>query len=145
MIKFFLRIWKSYWGMLDVLMTLLSWSYIVCLMLRVQIAEDAMWQLRVAYFQKFVNLKGLTTWDGVSSFLIMLFITCTSLYIFMAYYYVIFKIAFQVLEALIGCMLTVHLLRCLSLVKYLPRSYRLGLVLASAWNDVKIIRFVNYV
>lgn len=102
------RIWKSYWGMLDVLMTVFSWSYIVCLMLRVQIAEDAMWQLRVAYFQKFVNLKGLTTWDGV-------------------------------LETLIGCMLTVHLLRCLSLVKYLPRSYRLGLVLASAWKDVKII------
>lgn len=55
--------------MLDVLMTFFSWSYIICLMLRVQIAEDAMWQLRVAYFQKFVNLKGLTTWDGVSDFL----------------------------------------------------------------------------
>lgn len=102
------RIFRSFWGFLDVVMTILSWSYIVCLMLRVQIAEDAMWQLRVAYFQKFVNLKGLTTWD-------------------------------EVLDYLIGGMLTVHLLRCLSLLKYLPRSYHLGLVVASAWKDVKII------
>lgn len=60
------RIWKSFWGLLDILMTIMSWSYIVCLMLRVHIAEDVMWQLRVAYFQKYVNLKGLTTWDDVS-------------------------------------------------------------------------------
>lgn len=39
----------------------------MCLMLRVQIAEYIMWQLRVAYFQKYVNLKGLTTWDKVSA------------------------------------------------------------------------------
>lgn len=55
-----------------------------------------------------------------------------------------YKLLVQVLEALIGCMLTVHFLRCLSLVKYLPRSYHLGLVLANAWKDVKIIRLVYY-
>lgn len=48
-------------------MTILAWIYVVCLMLRVQIAEDAMWQLRVAYFRNFVNLKGLLTWDDVSN------------------------------------------------------------------------------
>lgn len=55
------------WGLLDILMTVLAWIYVVCLMLRVQIAEDAMWQLRVAYFRNFVNLKGLLTWDDVSN------------------------------------------------------------------------------
>ncbi|KAG7157719.1 Polycystic kidney disease 1 like 1-like, partial [Homarus americanus] len=103
------KIWKCFWGLLDVLMTVLSWSYMVCLMLRVQIAEDAMWQLRVAYFKKFVNLTGLATWDNI-------------------------------LEALIGGMLTVHLLRCLCLMRYLPRLRRLGLILASAAKDVLCIR-----
>ncbi|XP_063588724.1 LOW QUALITY PROTEIN: uncharacterized protein LOC134765858 [Penaeus indicus] len=65
-----LKIWKSFWVFLDILMTILSWSYIVCLMLRVQIAEYIMWQLRVAYFQKYVNLKGLTTWDNILESLI---------------------------------------------------------------------------
>lgn len=61
------RIWRSVWGLLDILLTVLAWIYVVCLMLRVQIAEDAMWQLRVAYFRNFVNLKGLLTWDDVSN------------------------------------------------------------------------------
>ncbi|KAG0719663.1 Polycystin-2 [Chionoecetes opilio] len=103
------RIWKSVWGMLDVLMTVVSWSYMVCLMLRVQIAEDAMWQFRVAYFQKFVNLKGLTTWDEARN---------APHKDFTDHF---------------------HLLRCLSLLKYVPRSYHMGLILAGAWKDVKII------
>ncbi|KAK4293210.1 hypothetical protein Pmani_034078 [Petrolisthes manimaculis] len=57
------RVWRSMWGLLDIIMTLLAWIYVVSLMLRVQIAEDAMWQLRVGYFRHFVNLKGLITWD----------------------------------------------------------------------------------
>lgn len=60
-----LKVWKSFWGFLDILMTILSWSYIVSLMLRVHIAEYIMWQLRVAYFQKYVSLKSLTTWDNI--------------------------------------------------------------------------------
>nr|XP_053655234.1 uncharacterized protein LOC128704203 [Cherax quadricarinatus] len=102
------RIWKSFWGILDIFMTIVSWSYIVCLMLRVDIAEDALWQLRVAYFQKFVNLKGLTTWDNI-------------------------------LHALIGIMLMLHLLRCLCLMQYLPRLRYLGLMLATATKDVSVI------
>ncbi|KAK7067468.1 hypothetical protein SK128_018136 [Halocaridina rubra] len=102
------RIWHSFWGILDFLMTVFSWSYVVCLMLRVQIAEDIMWQLRVAYFRTFVNLKSLVTWD-------------------------------MILEAHMGVMLAIHLLRCLSLMKYVPRLRRLGLILARATKDVLIV------
>lgn len=55
-------------------MTILSWSYVVSLMLRVHIAEYIMWQLRVAYFQKYVSLKSLTTWDNVSDRRVSVFI-----------------------------------------------------------------------
>lgn len=103
-----LRIWHSFWGVLDFLMTTFSWSYVVCLMLRVQIAEDIMWQLHVAYFRTFVNMKSLVTWDNI-------------------------------LEAQIGAMVTVHLLRCLNLMKYVPRLRRLGLIIRSASKDVVII------
>ncbi|CAL4064898.1 unnamed protein product, partial [Meganyctiphanes norvegica] len=103
-----LRVWNSFWGMLDILMMLFAWGYIVCLMLRVQIAEDIQWQLKVAYFQKFVNIKTLTTWD-------------------------------EVLESLIGMLLTLQLVRCLRLMRFNERLCNLGLVIASAIKDVAII------
>ncbi|KAF2364055.1 PLAT/LH2 domain [Trinorchestia longiramus] len=61
------KVWKSFWGFLDIFLTILVWSYIICLMLRVQIAEDLMWQLKVSYFEKFVNLKGVMEWDSTIS------------------------------------------------------------------------------
>lgn len=60
-----LRFWQSTLGILDVCLTILLWSYVICLMLRVQITEDLQWQLKVFYYQKYVNLKSAMTWDSV--------------------------------------------------------------------------------
>ena len=99
------RLWQSIWGFLEVILAGLLWAYVLCLMLRVQITEDLLWQLRVSYFQKYVNLKGAMTWDDV-------------------------------LDALLGFMIVVHLFRCLEILNFFKRFRIHGLVVAHAFNDV---------
>lgn len=57
--------WKSVWNTLDLVFACLLWGYLVCIMLRVHIAEDLLWQLKVSYYDKYVNLKSVVTWDYI--------------------------------------------------------------------------------
>ena len=69
-----MKFWQSIGLCVDILFMALIWCYMICLMIRAYIAEDLLWLLKVSYYQQFVNIKSLMSWDNALDSILALLI-----------------------------------------------------------------------